>query len=217
MTDQLAFRLQTPQDDLVRAVELLGWGGTVLPELTLFGCRVVPVVALDTEVHDARQSSGYGPQRDHDVLEIWDWPQAADHVPATPLSLSGMLVRAGTWRGGLAVARTWRGFGPAAVLTGSDHTDETCLLEFQLSGVGLITIDTVGSRALQVAPAAGRLPPARRRVLDRWVEETLYEHALTTDAHSRRRLAVQTRGGGGGRKNPPPTTRGGGKNRAPGG
>lgn len=183
MTDRLALALQTPHNDLVRAVELLGWGGTVLPELTLLGCRVVPVVALDEDVHDARQSSGYGPQRDHDVLEIWDWPQAADHVPAAALALSGVLVRAGTWRGGLALARTWRGFGPAAVLTGPANTDETCLLEFQLPGVGLVTTDAEGTPALRVAPAAGRQPPARRRVLDRWVEETLYEHALATAAY----------------------------------
>ncbi|MGH3943368.1 MAG: hypothetical protein ACRDTG_33050 [Pseudonocardiaceae bacterium] len=183
MTDQLALPLQTSRNVLVRAVELLGWDGTVLAELTLLGCRVVPVVALDTYVHHARWSSGYGPQRDRDVLEIWDWPQAAGHVPASPLTLSGVLIRAGTWRRGLAAARTWRGFGPTSVLTGPDETDETCRLEFQLPGVGLITTDAEGIPALRVAPAAGRQPPARRRVLDRWVEETLYEHALTTDAY----------------------------------
>ncbi|MGH3929002.1 MAG: hypothetical protein ACRDTF_03385 [Pseudonocardiaceae bacterium] len=183
MADQLALPLRTPHNDLVRAVELLGWVGTVLPELTLLGCRVVPVVALDQDVHNARRSSGYGPQRDHDVLEIWDWPQAAAHVPAAALTLSGVLVRAGTWRGGLALARTWRGFGPAAVFTGPDNTAEACLLEFQLPGVGLVIADTAGTPALQVAAATGRQPPARRRVLDRWVEETLYEHALTTGAY----------------------------------
>lgn len=187
MADQLAPQLPAQQNDLIKAVELLGWVGTVLPELTLLGCRVVPVVALDEDAHNARQSSGYGPQRDRDVLEMWDWPQAAGHVPATPLALSGVLVHAGTWRGGLAVARTWRGFGPAAVLTGPAKTDDSCLLEFQLPGVGLVTADAAGTPALRVAPAAGRQPPARRRVLDRWVEETLYEHALTTDAYARQR------------------------------
>lgn len=186
MADQLASRFLRRHGDPVRAVALLGWGATVLPELTLLGCRVIPVVELDEERHDARRSSGYGPQRDRDVLEIWEWPQAAGHVPTAPLALRGVLIRAGSWRGGLAVARTWRGFGPAAVLTGSDQVDETCRLEFQLPGVGLVTIDAAGGLALRVPPAGGRRAPARRRVLDRWVEETLYEHALTAEAYRAR-------------------------------
>lgn len=200
MVKQLAFGLQAPRrgvaDGLLRAVELLGWAGLVLPELTLLGCRVVPVVLPDHDVHDARCAGGHGPQRDRDVLEIWEWPQAAGQVPATPLVLRGMLVQAGSWRPGLALARTWRGFGPAAVLTGpaggcgavggcgalGGAADEICRLEFQLCGVGLVGL---GARepAVIVEPATGRQPPARRRVLDRWVEETLYEHALTSGTY----------------------------------
>jgi hypothetical protein len=65
------------------------WDGDILPELTLLGCRVVPVTCLHEDMH-------------------------RDRV----LSLTGILVRARCWRRGLTVARTWRGFGAAAVLTG---------------------------------------------------------------------------------------------------
>jgi hypothetical protein len=180
MADQPAFGLPTrpAAHGLLPALALLGWDGLLLPELTLLGCPVVPVVLLDEAVHAARQVGGHGPQRDRAVLEIWEWPQMAGHAPATALSVRGMLIRAGTWRRGLAVARTWRGFGPAAVLTGPAAVDDTCRLEFQLPGVGLVVTGAAGEPALAVAPAAGRQRPARRRVLDRWVEETLYQHAL---------------------------------------
>ena len=152
----------------------------MLAELDLLGCRIVPVVRIDTRVHQARMSSGDGPQRDRDLLEIWEWPQAAGHVPASPLAISGLLTPATTWRRGLRIARSWRGFGPTAVLTGLTTVDETCRLEFQLPGVGLVTTDSDDEPALAVAPATGRQHPARRCVLDRWIEETLYGHALTT-------------------------------------
>ncbi|MGI9000485.1 MAG: hypothetical protein ACR2GH_02340 [Pseudonocardia sp.] len=54
-----------------------------LPETTLFGCRLVAVVALDLDAHRARQASGEGPQRDADTLAVWEWPEAAGYVPPT--------------------------------------------------------------------------------------------------------------------------------------
>lgn len=164
-----------------RAAELLAWTGVALPELTLFGCRVLPVIELYEDVHRAREASGDGPQRDRQTLETWEWPQAAGRAPAAPLRLVGMLVRASMWRRGLATASAWRGFGPAAVITTtSEPVTELCRMEFELRGVGLVATTATAQPMLVIAAATGRQPPARRRVLDRWVEETLYEHTLNT-------------------------------------
>lgn len=182
MADPPALDGQHQVTAAARAASLLGWGGLALPSLTLLGCRILPVVRIDTRLHHARIISGDGPQQDRELLEIWEWPQAAGHVPASPLAISGVLRPATTWRRGLAIARRWRGFGPTAVLTGPTTVDETCRLEFEFPGVGLVTTDPNGEPALAVPAATGRQHPARRRVLDRWVEETLYAHTLATGA-----------------------------------
>lgn len=177
MGEQLAVRFD--HEGVVAAVELLGWSGVVLPELSLLSCRVLPVIQPDEQAHQAREATGDGPQRDGDTLAIWEWPQSAGHFPASALRLAGILVTATTWRRGLAIAGSWRGFGPAAVLTTTPQVvTETCRLEFQLRGVGLVTASVTARPVLAVTAATGRQPPARRLVQDRWIEETLYEHAL---------------------------------------
>lgn len=57
-----------------RAARMLGWPGGVLPVMTLFGCRVSPVVVLDRAAHRARRASGDDPQLDADTLTVWEWP-----------------------------------------------------------------------------------------------------------------------------------------------
>ncbi len=174
---------------VAEAVRLLGWPGVALPETTLFGCRLVAVVALDLDAYRARQASGDGPQRDADTLAVWEWPESAGHVPRPALRLSGalFLARRG-WRRALGDATRWRGFGPAAVLVpAAALADEVCRWEFALHGVGAVPAtgpaDTDAGQpadsAGPVVPAEpGRRVPARRRTADRWIEETLYQNAL---------------------------------------
>lgn len=184
MGEQLGVRLD--HERVAIAAELLSWSGVVLPELSLLGCRVLPVVEPDEQVHWAREAGGDGPQRDWDTLAIWEWPQSVGHFPAPALRLVGILVPATTWRRGLAIGGTWRGFGPVAVLTATRQpVTEVCRLEFQLRGVGLITSTSVTAQpVLAVTAAKGRQLPARRLVSDRWIEETLYEYALNLGVYS---------------------------------
>lgn len=171
---------------LDRAVQLLGWRGVVLPELELFGSRVTPVVELALDVHRARLADGYGPQLDDETLTVWEWPESAPRAPRPAVSLSGLLCSArGRWRPALIEAVRWRGFGPSAVLlTGAGTETEPVpadgLAEFAVRGVGLVAAGCGESASpvvrLIAAPEPGRA--ARRRTVDRWVEEFLYQRAL---------------------------------------
>ncbi|WP_433555815.1 hypothetical protein ACQPWY_25810 [Pseudonocardia xinjiangensis] len=196
MSDQSAWQLTSeaakappPREaDVVDAVRALGWSGVALPEISLVGCRLVPVVDLDVDAHNLREASGHGPQLDADTLAVWEWPESAGMAPPPALRLSGVLFRARRgWRRALREARSWRGFGPAAVLVPAGaFTDEVCRLEFAVYGIGLVPSDPAGEGpALRaddpvgaaVLPELGRSARGRRRTADRWVEETLYRHA----------------------------------------
>lgn len=152
----------TPSELAVaRAVRVFGWSGMALPEIVLIGCRMIPVVDIDPDAHRARVHCGDGPNLDADVL-----------VPA--LHLAGVLVVARRgWRRALRQARSMRSFGPAgALVPWQAFGDEECRLEFALHGIGLVPSDpSVGG---VVVPEPGRVAP----VADRWIEETLYRHAL---------------------------------------
>lgn len=160
---------------MVRAVRVFGWSGVALPEIMLVGCRMIPVVDIDHTAHRAREHSGDGPNLDADVLATWEWLQMAAHSPPTALHLTGVLVVARRgWRRALRQARSMRGFGPAGVLVPpAAFDDEECRLEFALHGIGLVPSDPDVDGVLVPEPG-----PALRQPADRWIEETLYRHAL---------------------------------------
>jgi hypothetical protein len=170
----------THAEDLRRAAGTLEWPGVLLPQARILGRRINPVVAIDLDAHAARAHAGVGPMLDHDTLTIWEWPQSRDTAPASPLQLIGVIITARSWRRGLSAARDWRGFGRSAVLLPQllDDEDEAWQLEFAFAGVGLLTATAASSMQLGAPAATTRQYPARRRVLDRWVEETLYAHAI---------------------------------------
>ena len=62
----------------------------VLPEVTVFGCRFLPVAVLDVAVHEERSGTAMVPELDGDVLAMWEGP-----------SLRGLLERARRLSGGL--------------------------------------------------------------------------------------------------------------------
>jgi hypothetical protein len=170
-----------------RAAGVLGWPGVVLPEVTVFGCRFLPVVVLDVAVHEVRQRDGDGPQLDGDVLAMWEWPESPS--PASVARLSGGLFRmCGRFSAAVSQAREWRPFGPAAVLApAAVVAEEVNRWECALHGVGLVSAAPVGDptsnggpEAEHVLAEAGRRAPARRRTADRWIEETLYALAVDT-------------------------------------
>ena len=75
-----------------RAARLLGWPGVVLAAMPLFGVRVLPVVVLDLDAHQARQATGNGPQFDADTLAVWEWPESTGQAPPPVVAVSGPLI-----------------------------------------------------------------------------------------------------------------------------
>ena len=153
---------ETVPEVVAEAVQLLGWPGVTLPQVSLLDGLVHPVIALDLPAHHARQAVGQGPELDDDTLSIWEWPESAGRAPRPALQLSGMVVRARAgWAQGVRDAMRWRGFGPTAVLDvlraaatfvniatrarldGTDLEDtvgEVVRLEAALDGIGLVVI-----------------------------------------------------------------------------
>jgi hypothetical protein len=122
---------------------------------------MAPVVDFDrpARAHRARAHSGDGPNLDADLL----------------VQLTGVLVVARRgWRRALRQARSMRGFGPAGVLVPpAAFDDEECRLEFALHGIGLVASDPDVDAVIVPEPG-----PALQQPADRWVQETLYRHAL---------------------------------------
>lgn len=167
----------------VDAAAALGWVGVVLPAVAVFGCRLQPVVGLDVDVHRSRESTGDGPQLDSDTLTVWEWPES--NAPAPAVRLEGALFSAhNSFRRALGDARRWRSFGPSAVFApGPMVADQVCRWDCALHGIGLVPDKRAAAASGHVVRAEqGRQAPARRRTADRWIEESLYAHALDTGA-----------------------------------
>lgn len=188
--EQLAWQVapaadRDPSDETAQnAAAVLGWAGIVLPELSVFGCRLLPVIVPDVEAHRARQRDGDGPELDGDTLSVWEWPESQAPAPAVRLSGALFPARRG-FRRALGDARRWRPFGPAAVLApAAIVADQVFRWDCALHGVGLAASDRAalipaGATVCEVVlPEAGRRAPARRRTADRWIEESLYALAL---------------------------------------
>lgn len=155
--------------ELRTATDALGWSGTVVPQVKVLGVWADLVVRVDHAAHAARQASGHGPMLESDVLAMWEWPEAR-RAPEV-VRLVGLLVGGTSWRRALTSACRLAGFGPVAIV-GVD--DERCRLECSYFGVGLIGVDG----ALVEAGRSGRSEGARRRTLDRWVEESVYARLI---------------------------------------
>ena len=143
----------------------LGWAGTVVPRVKVLGVCVDVVVRVDVDAHAARRE---GPVLDRDVLATWEWPEAVREPEV--VRLVGAVASGTHWRRALGDAVRLSGFCPVAVV-GVD--DERCRLECAYAGVGLV----VDGRVL-VAPRDERAEGARRRTLDRWVEELVYQRLI---------------------------------------
>lgn len=182
MGEQCARRdaeLPARDDGVIGSADALGWDGVALPELSVFGCRLIPVVVLHYEVHRVRHRDGDRPELDSDTLTLWEWPES--NAPAPAVRLSGALFSARDgFRPALADARRWRAFGSSAVLAPcSVVTDQVSRWDCALHGVGLVPAEPGLATTVEAVTAEeGRRAPARRRTADRWIEESLYAHAL---------------------------------------
>jgi hypothetical protein len=161
------------------AVTALGWTGLAVPGVALLGTRVTLVVSVDAAAHAARADAGAGPMLDIDTLAIWEWPESAAPPPVVALvgALIGTPVGApaapATWRRAAAAGRRWAPFTATAIhLAGP--ASPLCRLECGYAGIAVV----VGPD-LVLPGRAGRAWGARRRALDRWVEEWVYRRLLS--------------------------------------
>lgn len=157
------------------ATDALGWSGVLVPRMKVFGVPADVVVRVDHAAHAVRRASGRGPELDRDVLATWEWPESALVRAPEVVRLVGALGVGSTWRRALAAVARLDGFCATAIAV--DHADEECRVECGYLGVGLVM-----DGRLVDSGRAGRSPKARRRTLDRWVEELLYERLLTDGA-----------------------------------
>jgi hypothetical protein len=160
------------------AVTALGWTGLAVPGVALLGTRVTLVVSVDAAAHAARAGTGDGPMLDIDTLASWEWPESAAPPPVVALvgavigTPAGAPVPPAAWRRATAAARRWAAFtGTAIHLTGP--ASPLCRLECGYAGIAVVGPDLV------LPGRAGRAWGARRRALDRWVEEWVYRRLLS--------------------------------------
>jgi hypothetical protein len=152
-------------DEPPTTADVLGWSGTLVPRLNVLGVSVDVVVRVDRAAHAARRA---GPVLDRDVLATWEWPEVVREPEV--VRLVGVLATGTHWRRALGDAVRLSGFCAVAIV-GVD--DERCRLECAFAGVGLV-VDGV----VVVEPRGGRAVGARRRTLDRWVEELVYQRLI---------------------------------------
>lgn len=181
VSEPLVRRLAPSISSFDRVAAWLGWSGAMLPETTVFGCCLLPMVTLDVETHRTRLRDGDGPQLDADVLAMWEWHGWPGPRPVA--RLSGALFQDPVVARALAQARQWRPFGSAAVLVPADAiVTEVLRWECALYGIGLVPEIVADAACVPIPAEYGRRAPARRRTVDRWIEETLY--ALAIDSRS---------------------------------
>jgi hypothetical protein len=183
-------RSSTDPARLAAAAAALGWAGLVLPGVRLLGTRIAAVLAVDATAHDHRRRAGCAvPMSDVDTLAVWEWPQAREACPPPVVELLGVLVPAGrSWAAATTTARRWAGFAATAIVLPTDAASELCRLECGYAGIAItgaagragIGADAAGAMVRLLQPGRpGRSERARRRTLDRWVEEQLYGRLLT--------------------------------------
>ncbi|ASO17712.1 hypothetical protein FHR81_003895 [Actinoalloteichus hoggarensis] len=176
--------LPTPAEHLATAAaDLLGWQGVVLPALTLFGRRVIPVAELIHEAHAERLCLGYAPVVDRASVETWVWPELTAQVPPPAVRIAGMLSLGRHWRTGLASVAPFARFCGAAVVLpdgvlGLADFQDNCLPRAQRHDVTVLTA-TVADDRLDVAQSAWpELVDPTVTVTGLWLNEVVYERML---------------------------------------
>jgi hypothetical protein len=162
------------------AAELLGWEGAVLPGLELLGERVCVVASIDEREHQRRRSDGVGALSDPWLLELEEGPSRSADArwrPA-PVRLAGVLAPRRTWRPALTAASGFAGFcARAVVLPAREAARQRLLLEAAVCEVGVVARQGDGLSLVR-HPAPGPVPAARRGLVHRLVEETVYERLV---------------------------------------
>lgn len=169
-----------------RAAPLLGWQGTVLPQLTLFGRRVFVVARLRPEAHAERIATGLRPMTDRATVATWAWPEFSRMAPPPAVHIAGVLAVARHWRTGMAATVPFARYGEAAMVLPSaatlshDYVDN-CLPRARMYGLGVVAADENAKVDLDVTCGDDRINLGSDEVW-RWVHEVAYERLLACEA-----------------------------------
>lgn len=164
------------------AVTALGWVGTVLPEMTLFGRRVCLVADLLADVHAERICLGQEPVTDKASVSTWAWPELAGRVPEPAVRIIGAVAVARHWRTGLANAVPFLRYGETAMVlpTSAVLTHDylaNCLPRARAYGVAVASAEPEGQVQVDL-PARADRAIAETDSLYRWVSELAYDQIL---------------------------------------
>ncbi|MCP2169034.1 hypothetical protein [Goodfellowiella coeruleoviolacea] len=177
--------LPATQEELAAsAAERLGWQGTVLPQMTLMGRRVVVIAELLAEAHAERVCLGAGPVADRTTVATWVWPEMEGRVPPAAVRLVGVVAAAKHWRTALASVVPFARYGhgaivlPAAAVLSHDYISN-CLPRARRYGVTVLSVDQDGTLALDLAGRQDNVP-VEDTAVTRWVNELVYERVLAT-------------------------------------
>ncbi|OQO91220.1 hypothetical protein B1813_14490 [Saccharomonospora piscinae] len=175
-----------PAELASRAAPLLGWQGTVLPQLTLFGRRVFVVARLRPDAHAERIATGLRPVTDRATVATWTWPELARVAPPPAVHIAGVLAVARHWRTGMAAAVPFARYGeaamvlPTSITMSHDYVDH-CLPRARMYGIGTVAADENATVDLDVTCGEDRIMLGDDEVW-RWVHEVAYERLLACEA-----------------------------------
>lgn len=159
-----------------RALHVLGWSGSLVRNITLFGSRVSVLVQIDEEAHAFRQRTNTPPVPDRASVAIWEWPELT--APPSVVALSAVMATGSRWQQGMKVVSGFAGFSSTVLLLTQDTpAPRSCLADAERYGVWVVragSSDTLVEYRGRVGPVA----TARPTTVTRWIEELVYARLI---------------------------------------
>ncbi|NBH06019.1 hypothetical protein [Amycolatopsis sp. SID8362] len=158
------------------AVQVLGWQGSLVKDITLFGSRVSVLARVDEEAHAFRQQTNTPPITDRASVALWEWPELT--APPSVVALSAVMATGARWQQGMKAVSGFAGFSSTVLLLTQDTPAPTsCLADAERYGVWVVragSSDTVVEHQGRVGPVA----TARPTTVTRWTEELVYARLI---------------------------------------
>jgi hypothetical protein len=170
-----------PSATLRSAVDMLGWGGSILVELDLFGSRLLVAAApVDDEIA-RRVSEHLSP-----VVDPWLFRCRADLDTAflsrpSPVRILGAMAARQRWPAARKAASMFTAFGPRVAALPPQACRASALTEAAVTGIGVLSMDGDTATALALP---GRPTVAKRTHVHRLVEETVWDAISRTPAYA---------------------------------
>ncbi|WP_344127131.1 hypothetical protein [Saccharopolyspora halophila] len=170
-----------------RAVDTLGWTGSVLPPVKLLGRQIIATAELIPDAHAERLVFGSGPVADRAEIATWVWPEMDGRVPPPAARITGILAPARHWRTALTAAVPFARFANAAIVVPRNVAvapdfAETCLIRARQFGIGVLSADGDDIRVEMDGHGFDDAPPMEHTAISRWVNEIVYEQLLAAEA-----------------------------------